>query len=332
MTPLIFVLLLIAILLAVWIGFGPGREALRVIRQWPSLLAPALLLWFGATVLDELSSDSVRKALFRWVYKSVLFAPDTILLLKMLLHAVCAALLFWLLSGRGDPSRRPPFGRLLLGTVALLLGVWTALFLALVPILAMIAPVSTGHLRYLTPFAVLVVFLPINLAIAPLAALLPEHHGHPIKALFASLDLLARGRWRRWLPTVGLHFLVIGGFTWIWLDDYVKTIRNERTTDANGGAISVSYDNKWESFDAFNLSTHSRCVLNLTLDNEWIDEFYEAIEEKVPPHVSYATGLVTALLSTVFITAYALGAERRPSGGASPPIVAGPVPAPGLIG
>lgn len=330
MAPLILVLLLIAIPLAVWLSCGPGREALGIIRQWPSLLAPALLLWFGATLLDELSSDSMNKVLFRWHYESINVAPDAVLLLKMLLHAVCAAFLFWLLSSRGDPSRRPPFGRLLLGTAALLLGVWTAMFLALVPILAMVKPLSTGHLNYLTPFAVLVVFLPMNIAVAPLAALLLEHHGRPITAFLASLSLLARGRWRRWLPTVGLHFLVIGGFTLIWLDDYTKTIRNERTTDTEGGGIRVSFNNEWESYDAFDLSANTRCVLNLTLDNEWIDEFYEAIEEEVPPHVSYATGLVTALLATVFITAYALAAERRPSGGVSPPIAAGPTPSPGL--
>jgi len=108
---------------------------------------------------------------------------------------------------------------------------------------------------------------------------------------------LRGGAYRSLLPTVALHCAVIGVVTLVWLDGYTNVTRTQTGT--------WSWTTETTTRDCFDLTVHAESVLALTVTNPWPPEVAQDLEKKLGAPLREALALLTALLSTLFIVAYA---------------------------
>ncbi|GEM_PF-6326455 len=309
MWPLILTLGSIGAGLAVWSRASTGQGAWRACLRHPVVFLPAASVWAFTWLIDDLDLGDLEKPFLNVNSSGIRLAISVCLLLLMAAHVVALSWVLHLVQGRMRGRPAQSIREMLPVSALSMAGLWCVLFALLIPVTPIIA---VRQLTWPALFVLAVLYVGVNLLAATMLSRWPARCSEVGVSLRQSALWLRAGGYRRLLPTVALHCVLIGVATLVWLDGYTKVV-----TKRTGG---FSWSTETTTFDKFNFSVHAEGVLGLTVRNPWPRAVADGVEEPLPKPLRLSLGLLTALLSVVFLVAYS-----RVDGTAPP--LASPIPA-----
>ena len=302
MWPLLLTLGLIGAGLGRWLWSQNGRDVLALCRRHPVVFAPAAGVWAICAIVHAIDSPALKSPFLNVSGSGIVLAISVGLVISMVAHVVALAGVLHLCFRRILGNQPRDFRVLLLVTLLVMGAAWVALFALLVPFSPMF---KVSGLAWVALGVLALLYVAINLIGAALMSHWPSTVVEIPNRVREVVSWLRGGAYRRLLPIVALHCAVIGVVTLVWLDGYTVV----KTTPTGG----MSWSTETTSWDRFDLTVHAKSVLALTVSNPWPTEVAQGLEKKLDAPLREALALLTALLSTLFLIAYAR-----------------PVPAPGV--